>query len=198
MRHESIFSLKRIAFQTIRPRVSPFSKLKHSGACFPGAAPKCAGRPGAAQRDKEGRRRAVRRPGVLPEGRRVRELPAVFPLTLGRAALCAASRFILFKVETLQGAPGKERRGGVPPPAQGVSVSNRSAQAFFRGTAAGRKAAANLFIFRNKARWGGVGVWGRGTPLARAATGWRPQAVPVATKEATGIDSRDEGFPSPK
>ena len=26
----------------------------------------------------------------------------------------------------------------------------------------------------------------------------RPQAVPVATKEATGIDSRDEGFPFPQ
>ena len=25
----------------------------------------------------------------------------------------------------------------------------------------------------------------------------RPQAVPVATKEATGIDSRDKGFPLP-
>ena len=34
-------------------------------------------------------------------------------------------------------------------------------------------------------------------PLAPAATEWRPQAVPVATKEATGIDSRDEGFPFP-
>ena len=30
-----------------------------------------------------------------------------------------------------------------------------------------------------------------------AAAEWRPQAVPVATKEATGIDSRDEGFPFP-
>ncbi len=44
----------------------------------------------------------------------------------------------------------------------------------------------------NKARWG------RETPLALAVTEWRPQAVPVATKEATGIDSRDEGFPFPK
>ena len=26
---------------------------------------------------------------------------------------------------------------------------------------------------------------------SRDATGWRPQAVPVATQEATGIDSRD-------
>ena len=26
----------------------------------------------------------------------------------------------------------------------------------------------------------------------------RPQAVPVATKEATGIDSRDEGGPFPQ
>ena len=34
-------------------------------------------------------------------------------------------------------------------------------------------------------------------PLAPAATEWRPQAVPVATKEATGIDSRDEGVPPP-
>ena len=41
------------------------------------------------------------------------------------------------------------------------------------------------------------GLGGREKTLALAATGWRPQAVPVATKEATGIDSRDEGFPFP-
>ena len=35
------------------------------------------------------------------------------------------------------------------------------------------------------------------SPLARAATEGGPQAVPVATKEATGIDSRDEGVPLP-
>ena len=38
----------------------------------------------------------------------------------------------------------------------------------------------------------------RGKPSridSRDATGWRPQAVPVATQEATGIDSRDEGVP---
>ena len=34
-------------------------------------------------------------------------------------------------------------------------------------------------------------------PLAPAATEWRPQAVPVATKKAAGIDSRDKGFLSP-
>ncbi len=198
MRHESIFSLKRIAFQTIRPRVSPFSKLKHSGACFPGAAPKCAGRPGAAQRDKEGRRRAVRRPGVLPEGRRVRELPAVFPLTLGRAALCAASRFILFKVETLQGAPGKERReGAFLLRRKGCLYRTAARRLFFGGRLPDEKRRQTCSSSEIK-RAGGGGVWGRGTPLARAATGWRPQAVPVATKEATGIDSRDEGFPSPK
>ena len=60
----------------------------------------------------------------------------------------------------------------------------------------------------DKARWGRDGGPGGKTcknafpserlgPLAPAATGWRPQAVPVATKEATGIDSRDEGFPFP-
>ncbi len=39
--------------------------------------------------------------------------------------------------------------------------------------------------------------WGRrNSPCAPAATEWRPQAVPVASKEATGIDSRDNGaFP---
>ena len=42
------------------------------------------------------------------------------------------------------------------------------------------------------------GLGGREKPLAPAATEWRPQAVPVATKEATGIDSRDEGFPFPQ
>ena len=59
-----------------------------------------------------------------------------------------------------------------------------------------------------KARWGRDGGLGgkdygnafpseRLGPLAPAATEWRPQSVPVATKEATGIDSRDEGFPFP-
>ena len=41
------------------------------------------------------------------------------------------------------------------------------------------------------------GLGGRETPLAPAATEWRPQAVPVATKEATGIDSRDKGVSFP-
>ena len=53
-------------------------------------------------------------------------------------------------------------------------------------------------ILLNKARWGKG--WGLGEgehPLAPAATEWRPQAVPVATKEATGIDSRDEWVPPP-
>ena len=54
----------------------------------------------------------------------------------------------------------------------------------------------------------GMGAWGkdyknafpseRPGPLAPAATEWRPQAVPVATKEAAGIDSRDEGFLLPQ
>ena len=53
-------------------------------------------------------------------------------------------------------------------------------------------------ILLNKARGGKGGGLGEGEhPLAPAATEWRPQAVPVATKEATGIDSRDEGVPPP-
>ena len=44
-------------------------------------------------------------------------------------------------------------------------------------------------------RMGGLG--GRKPPCALAATEWRPQAVPVATKEATGIDSRDTGVSFP-
>ena len=65
--------------------------------------------------------------------------------------------------------------------------------------------------FSGKARWGRDGGPGgknygnafprfateRLGPPAPAATEWQPQAVPVATKEATGIDSRDEGFPFP-
>ena len=56
---------------------------------------------------------------------------------------------------------------------------------------------------------GGLGGRITGTPFLRkgwalsrqqrpkAAAGRARQAVPVATKEATGIDSRDEGFPFP-
>ena len=64
------------------------------------------------------------------------------------------------------------------------------------------------FLAEERALEKGWGAWGkvyenafpseRLGPLAPAATGWRPQAVPVATQEATGIDSRDEGFPSPQ
>ena len=50
---------------------------------------------------------------------------------------------------------------------------------------------------KKRAGEGMGGLGGRETPLAPAATGWRPQAVPVATQEATGIDSRDEGVPFP-
>ena len=68
--------------------------------------------------------------------------------------------------------------------------------------------AAAAVQFPDKSALGkGWGAWGEGLqerlsfgkagPLAPAATEWRPQAVPVATKEATGIDSRDEGFPFP-
>ena len=53
--------------------------------------------------------------------------------------------------------------------------------------------------FLSKTRWGKGGEFeGRGTPSRvssdRMAAPW---AVPVATKEATGIDSGDEGVPLP-
>ncbi len=38
---------------------------------------------------------------------------------------------------------------------------------------------------------------GKAGPSRASSDRRRPQAVPVATKEATGIDSRDEGFPFP-
>ena len=54
-------------------------------------------------------------------------------------------------------------------------------------------------------RMGGLGGRITGTPFLSERAGpsrassdrRRPQAVPVATKEATGIDSRDEGFSFP-
>ena len=41
------------------------------------------------------------------------------------------------------------------------------------------------------------GLGGKGNPSRASSDRRRPQAVPVATKEATGIDSRDEGVPFP-
>ena len=42
------------------------------------------------------------------------------------------------------------------------------------------------------------GLGGKGKTSRASSDRRRPQAVPVATKEATGIDSRDEGFPFPQ
>ncbi len=70
----------------------------------------------------------------------------------------------------------------------------------YRGTVAEGKAAVSRSVLssRKKRAEGRGGGLGEGEhPLAPAATEWRPQAVPVATKEATGIDSRDEGVPPP-
>ena len=59
-----------------------------------------------------------------------------------------------------------------------------------------------------KARWGRDGGLGEGLqerlsfgkagPSRAGSDRRRPQVVPVATKEATGIDSRDEGGPFPQ
>ena len=55
-----------------------------------------------------------------------------------------------------------------------------------------------LLHFPDKARWGrDGGPGGKGNPSRASSDRRRPQAVPVATKEATGIDSRDERFPFP-
>ena len=55
-----------------------------------------------------------------------------------------------------------------------------------------------LSISFEKARGGkDGGLGGKETPLRASSDRRRPQAVPVATQEATGIDSRDEGFPFP-
>ena len=54
------------------------------------------------------------------------------------------------------------------------------------------------FSFLNKARWGrDGGLGGKGKNSRASSDRRRPQAVPVATREATGIDSRDEGVPFP-
>ena len=54
------------------------------------------------------------------------------------------------------------------------------------------------FILQIKARWGkDGGTGGRKRPLRASRDRRRPQAVPVATKEATGIDSRDKGVSFP-
>ena len=65
----------------------------------------------------------------------------------------------------------------------------------------------NLCPLGKSALGKGWGTWGKNYknafpserlgPLAPTATKWRPQAVPVATQEATGIDSRDQGITFP-
>ena len=53
-------------------------------------------------------------------------------------------------------------------------------------------------ILLKKARWGkDGGPGGKETTLCASRDRRRPQAVPVATKEATGIDSRDKGVSFP-
>ena len=54
-------------------------------------------------------------------------------------------------------------------------------------------ACASLLL-QNKARWGGGSL--RGNPSRASSDRMAARrAVPVATQEATGIDSRDEGVP---
>ena len=93
-------------------------------------------------------------------------------------------------------------------------ASGMARGAYLRGTLCIWKEAAlsQRLIDLNKARWGRDGGSLRGEELrerlsslrcgkagpSRASSDRRrPQDVPVATKEATGIDSRDEGFPFP-
>ena len=54
-----------------------------------------------------------------------------------------------------------------------------------------------LFLLKKRAGEGMGGLGGKGNTSRASSDRRRPQAVPVATKEATGIDSRDEGFPFP-
>ena len=72
----------------------------------------------------------------------------------------------------------------------------------------GRLCVPALFHFPEKSALGkGWGAWGEGLqerlssgkagPSRASSDRMAAQAVPVATKEATGIDSRDEGFPFP-
>ena len=61
-----------------------------------------------------------------------------------------------------------------------------------------RRQARSASSSRIKARWGrDGGLGGKGKTSRASSDRRRPQAVPVATQEATGIDSRDEGFPFP-
>ncbi len=61
------------------------------------------------------------------------------------------------------------------------------------------KTASRIFLSPLKKRVGGRigGTGGRKRPLRASRDRRRPQAVPVATKEATGIDSRDKGVSFP-
>ena len=55
-----------------------------------------------------------------------------------------------------------------------------------------KKACAPFWDTGRKSRLVKGEFWGKPSRIdSRDATGWRPQAVPVATQEATGIDSRD-------
>ena len=55
-----------------------------------------------------------------------------------------------------------------------------------------------MLLFPLKSALGkGWGLGGKGNTSRASSDRRRPQAVPVATKEATDIDSRDEGFPFP-
>ena len=78
---------------------------------------------------------------------------------------------------------------------------------FEKGRTRGGDTAQPSPKWAEKPRWGGMGAWGEGlregpsfgkAGSSRAGSDrMAAQAVPVATKEATGIDSRDEGFPFP-
>ena len=121
---------------------------------------------------------------VAPVSRHVKrsflDVEGAFMLCCFRAAFSVPSRFTFFKVETLQTKYLFFRCSGGRLP--------RGKRQRFRDVAFSRKK-------RVGGRMGGPG--GKETPLCASRDRRRPQAVPVATKEATGIDSRDKGVSFP-
>ena len=102
-----------------------------------------------------------------------------FPLTSGRAALTAASRFTFSKAErSIRHLSLVAKSPRIPDASPDKSALGKGWGAWGEG-------------LRERLSFGKAG------PSRAGSDRRRPQAVPVATKEATGIDSRDEGFPFP-
>ena len=115
-----------------------------------------------------------------PYGLSFRGKSAVFPLTLGRAALCCRLRVSPFSKLKRSNAyasfwgekPASEEIHVArhSPASQRISPGRPALRAHFFGDGCRRKnrEVPAPLILPDKARWGGVGGWGRGTPPALA------------------------------